>query len=157
MTAWPDPNDIRRHTFGEAVSAGVSDFVAVVVATLRLPGQVLSGEISPEVARPTSVVGITQVLAFALQQSIEWGLAFPALQMAAFVSLGLGVANLLPLPALDGGRIIFVLVEAIRGRRVRPELEAAVHSVGLMILLTVMLFFMFQDVFNPIWPWSVLK
>ena len=156
MTHWPDPTTVKQHSFGEAVSAGVSDFAAVVVATLRLPAQVVSGEVSPDVARPSSVVGISQVLAFSLQQSIDWGLPFPVLQTAAFVSLGLGVANLLPLPALDGGRILFVILEAVRGRRVLPEREAMVHFVGMMILLTVMLFVMFQDVFNPIWPWSIL-
>jgi regulator of sigma E protease len=156
MTAWPDPNAIESHGFVEAVSAGMADFVDAIVATLRLPAQVVSGEVSPEVARPSSVVGISQVLAFSLQQSIEWGLAFPVLQTAAFVSLGLGVANMLPLPALDGGRILFVLIEAIRGRRVLPEREAMIHFVGMMILLTLMLFVMLQDVFNPIWPWSIL-
>jgi regulator of sigma E protease len=157
MTAWPDPTAVNRHSFGEAVSAGFSDFVATIVASLELPGKVVSGEVSPEAARPASLIGISQILAFSLQQSIEWRLAFPVLQTAAFVSLGLGIANLLPLPALDGGRIAFVLLEAIRGRRILPEREAMIHFVGLLILLTVMAFVMFQDVFNPIWSWSVLK
>jgi regulator of sigma E protease len=156
MSAWPDPNAIRRHDFGAAISAGVSDFVEIIVATLRLPVQVVSGEVSPDVARPSSIVGISQVLAFSLQQSIEWGLPFPVLQTAAFVSLGLGLANLLPLPALDGGRILFVVIEAVRGRRMLPEREAMIHFVGMMILLTLMLFVVFQDLINPFLPWSIL-
>jgi regulator of sigma E protease len=69
----------------------------------------------------------------------------------------LGLTNLLPLPALDGGRALFVLIEAVRGRRVPPEREAVVHFVGMIILLGLMLLVMFQDIINPIIPWSFLK
>jgi len=157
MMAWPDPTSVRRYSFGEAVSAGLADFVDVVLAMVRLPGQVLSGEVSPQVARPSSVVGISGILAFQLQRSIEWKLAFPVLQMAAFVSLGLAAANLLPLPALDGGRIAFVILEALRGRRVEPEREAMVHTVGLMILVTLLVFVFFVEILLPILPWSWLE
>jgi len=96
-------------------------------------------------------------LAFSLQQSIEWGLAFPMLQTASLISLALGMTNLLPLPALDGGRILFVLIEAVRGRRISPDREAVIHFVGLVILVSLMAFAMLQDVVNPIIPWSWLR
>lgn len=63
------------------------------------------------------------------------------------LSLNLGVLNLLPLPALDGGRLLFVLIEVLRGgKRVSPEKEGVVHFVGLVVLLTVMLGIAFVDV-----------
>ena len=54
--------------------------------------------------------------------------------------------NLLPLPALDGGRLVFLIIEAIRGKRVDPELEAKVHFTGLMLLMLLMVVVMFNDI-----------
>jgi regulator of sigma E protease len=63
------------------------------------------------------------------------------------LSLNLGLLNLLPLPALDGGRLLFVLIEVLRGgRRVSPEKEGMVHFFGMVLLLTVMLGIAFLDV-----------
>jgi regulator of sigma E protease len=72
--------------------------------------------------------------------------------MAGFISVALGLTNLLPIPALDGGRILFVLIEAIRGRRVEPQREGMVHLVGMLMLLALMAFLIFQDIANPIIP-----
>jgi regulator of sigma E protease len=154
MTPWPDRSGARRYSIPEALSAGITDITTAIVMTLQVPARVAQGDITPEEARPASMVGISGLLAFSLQQSIEWGLAFPVLQTASLISLALGLTNLLPLPALDGGRIFFVLLEAVRGRRVSPEREAMVHFVGMVILVSLMTFVMFQDVVNPIIPWS---
>ncbi len=62
------------------------------------------------------------------------------------LSLNLAVLNLLPIPALDGGRLLFVLIESVRGKRVPPEKEGVVHFVGLVILLVFMLVVAFADV-----------
>ena len=70
--------------------------------------------------------------------------------MIAFISVALGFTNLLPIPALDGGRIMFVLVEAIRGRRIEPEREGMVHIVGMLVLLGLMVLLIVQDIVNPI-------
>ena len=117
----------------------------------------IRGTVSSQEARPASLVGISQIMTFSLQQSVEWGLAFPALQTASLISLALGLTNLLPLPALDGGRILFVIIEALRGRRVPPEREALIHFIGMLILVGLMAVVMLQDLFNPIIPWSLLK
>ena len=60
--------------------------------------------------------------------------------------------TLLPIPALDGGRILFVLIEAVRGRRIEPQREGMVHLIGMLMLLALMAFLIFQDIFNPIVP-----
>jgi regulator of sigma E protease len=68
-------------------------------------------------------------------------------QLSILLSLNLGVLNLLPLPALDGGRLLFVLVEVLRGgRRIAPEREGVVHFAGLVILLGFMFVIAFLDV-----------
>lgn len=70
------------------------------------------------------------------------------LNMCIFISANLGVMNLLPIPALDGGRLVFLIIEAIRGKRVDPEKEGLVHFVGLMALMALMVFVMFNDIRN---------
>lgn len=157
MAPWPDRTDLQRYPLGQALRASASDLTLIARRTLELPVLLLRGEVSSQEARPTSLVGISQIMTFSLQQSIEWRLAFPALQTASLISLALGLTNLLPLPALDGGRILFVLIEAIRGRRVPPEREAVVHFVGMLILVGLMVLVMLQDLLNPIIPWSLLR
>ena len=56
--------------------------------------------------------------------------------------------NLLPIPALDGGRLVFLIIEAIRGKRVNPEKEGMVHFIGLVALMALMVFVMFNDIRN---------
>jgi len=157
MAPWPDRSELQRYSLPEALRASVSDLLLIARRTLELPAMLIRGDVSSQEARPTSLVGISQIMTFSLQQSVEWRLAFPALQTAALISLALGLTNLLPLPALDGGRILFVLIEAIRGQRVSPEREAIVHFIGMLILVGLMVLIMVQDLINPIIPWSLLK
>lgn len=70
------------------------------------------------------------------------------LNICIFLSANLGVMNLLPIPALDGGRLVFLIIEAIRGKRVNPEKEGMVHFIGLVALMALMVFVMFNDIRN---------
>ncbi|HQF72043.1 MAG TPA: site-2 protease family protein, partial [Promineifilum sp.] len=110
------------------------------------------GEITAEEARPVSIIGISQIAGGALESSVVSRNPYRLLIMAAFISVALGLTNLLPIPALDGGRILFVLIEAIRGRRIEPQREGMVHLIGMLMLLGLMAFLIFQDIFNPIVP-----
>ncbi len=157
MAPWPDREGLQRYSLLRAARASGGDLLMIARRTLELPLMLIRGNVSSQEARPTSLVGISQIMTFSLQQSVEWGLAFPALQTASLISLALGLTNLLPLPALDGGRILFVVIEAIRGRRIPPEREAIVHFVGMLILVGLMVLVMLQDLINPIIPWSLLK
>ncbi len=157
ISQWPDYNAIQYYPLHRAVVAAGGDMIVITVATLAFPFLVIGGLIPANAARPTSVVGISGMLTFALQRSLDWGLASPVLNMAAFVSLALGLTNLLPIPALDGGRILFVLIEAVRGRRVSPRYEAAFHMIGLIVLISIMILIMLQDVINPVIPWSSFR
>jgi regulator of sigma E protease len=87
-------------------------------------------------------VGIAQITGEIAQAGIS-----PLLEWTAFFSLNLAIINLLPLPALDGGRIIFVLLEWIRrGKKVAPETEGKVHFIGFALLIILMLAVTFQDI-----------
>lgn len=67
------------------------------------------------------------------------------IRMAVLLSANLGVMNLLPIPALDGGRLLFLVIELVRGKRVPPEKEGYVHMIGMMFLLILMAFVVFND------------
>ncbi len=153
MAPWP----LKRYGLLDAFESSVVQMATIAKRTLELPIMLIRGDVSAQEARPASPIGIGQIMTFSLQQSIQWGVASPALQMASLISLALGLTNLLPLPALDGGRILFVLIEVIRGRRVPPEREAIIHFIGMVILVALMALVMLQDLINPIIPWSLLK
>jgi regulator of sigma E protease len=68
------------------------------------------------------------------------------LRMAILLTANLGVMNLLPIPALDGGRLVFLVIELIRGKRVPPDKEGYVHMIGMVLLLALMAFVMFNDI-----------
>ncbi len=72
------------------------------------------------------------------------------LSLSALIAINLGVMNLLPLPALDGGRILFLLIEAIRRKPLKREVEGYIHFAGLALLLLLMVFITFQDIFKLI-------
>ncbi len=118
----------------------------------QLPGMLMRGEITAQEARPVSVVGISQIAGEAAEASANSRNLYPILTMAAFINVALGLTNLLPIPALDGGRILFVLIEAVRGRRIEPEREGMVHVIGMLVLLGLMVVLIFQDIFNPVIP-----
>ena len=67
---------------------------------------------------------------------------------AVLISANLGVMNLLPIPALDGGRILFILIEGISGKRVAPEKEMVVTTIGVVLLMILMVFVFFNDLGN---------
>ncbi len=142
---------IRRNPFDAAVASAVSigEYAKLFVS---VPAMLIRGELSPSEARPISIVGISQIAGRSVEATAVNRDLFPLLNMIAFINVALGLTNLLPIPALDGGRIMFVLIEAIRGRRIEPEREGMVHVIGMLVLLGLMIFMMVQDIVNPIIP-----
>lgn len=67
-------------------------------------------------------------------------------KVGILLTANLGVMNLIPFPALDGGRLVFLLIEAIRGKRVPPEKEGMVHFAGFELLMIRMIFVMYNDI-----------
>lgn len=71
---------------------------------------------------------------------------YPLLNLAAFISINLGFMNLLPIPALDGSRLVFILVEGVLGKRIPPEKEGYIHFVGFVLLMALMFFVLYKDI-----------
>jgi regulator of sigma E protease len=112
---------------------------------VTLPTRLLAQQMAPSEAQVVGPVGIAGIAATAMGQTARTGELFWLLNLFAAISLALAITNLLPLPALDGGRLIFIILEAIRHKRVSPEREAIVHFVGMMVLLALMVLITIQD------------
>jgi regulator of sigma E protease len=141
---------IKRYPWYEAIWSGLKEMASLTVLILSVPVQIIRGLIPANLARPVGPVGVGQLVGDAVQVSLDTGWWFPVMQTMGLLSVALAVTNLLPLPGFDGGRILFIIVEAIRGRRVDPAKEGLVHLVGMALLVALMLFITWQDVVNPL-------
>ncbi|MBR2924217.1 MAG: site-2 protease family protein [Clostridia bacterium] len=112
---------------------------AAVAIVEALGKMVTTGEGLDQSAGP---VGIVSMVA---QETRTGGLPV-YLQLAMFISVNLGLMNLLPIPGLDGSRLIFLAIEGVRGKPVNQNVEAMIHLAGYVLLLGLMVFFTFQDV-----------
>ena len=130
----------RSLPFGTAVSAAWDSCVEAGSAVfVALKGIFTDPEIRDQVSGP---VGAVDVVAKAVKA--DGFIAFLNLLMA--ISINLGIMNLLPIPGLDGSRILFHLLEAVRGKPIKPEREALVHLIGMVFLFGLMIFMTFKDV-----------
>ncbi|MBV9271592.1 MAG: site-2 protease family protein [Candidatus Eremiobacteraeota bacterium] len=134
-------NVYERVPFGEAVSASFVQFANIAVQTVGGLALILSHPVQ-YAGQVSGVVGMGQ--AAGVIQDFGWGYYF---NFAAVISFALGLFNLLPIPALDGGRLAFIVAEMVRGKPVDPEKEAMVHIAGFGVLLALMLVI---NVFNAI-------
>jgi regulator of sigma E protease len=130
----------ERVGFVTAVHQSADEFVAIANQTFS--GLVLLvtqfAKYAPQIAGP---IGMGQVAATV--QDWGWG---PYFSLAATISFALGLFNLLPIPALDGGRAAFIIAELIRGRPVDPEKEAMVHIAGFAALMALIMLVAFHDI-----------
>lgn len=91
-------------------------------------------------------VGTMDIIADVTAQAASSGNLENLLTIMAFITINVGVANLLPLPALDGGRLLFLLIEAVRRKPVNPKYEGYVHAAGLALLMLLMVVVTFNDI-----------
>lgn len=94
-------------------------------------------------------VGIAATIDETIEQTTPYGLSTVVLTMinfAVLLSVNLGIMNLLPLPALDGGRLLFMLIEVVRGKPVSPDKEGLVHFIGFVALMILMVFVLYNDI-----------
>jgi len=134
----------------EALSVGVTDTARFTYVTLSVPAMLLRGAIEPADARPVGPKAIFDLTSGAISATQTSGLWYPVLQLMGILSAALAITNLLPIPALDGGRLLFILIEKIRGRRIDPNWEGAIHLAGMVILLGLMAIITYQDFASPI-------
>ncbi len=141
---------LKPQSLGVAVPYAFNQFGEVLRVIGSIPGQLLQGTAGTEMLRPIGPVGVSQAGAEFLRESVSQDRPALILNFIALISISLGLTNLLPIPALDGGRILFVLIEIIRGRPIAPEREGMVHLVGLALLLSLMVVVVVNDIVNPV-------
>jgi regulator of sigma E protease len=124
---------------GEAARLSVEKPWAITVLQLEGLGRLL--RFDTQNAKPTGPVGIVREIANQASEGL-----IPLLLTTAFISTLLGLFNLLPIPALDGGRLVFLAWEGVTRRRANPNIEEAVHAYGLLALLALILVVTFFDV-----------
>lgn len=116
----------------------VSLTLAILEAFAKIIGDLFSGtKVEADVAGPLGIAVLTG-------QVVKLGWIY-ILQFAALLSINLGIINLLPIPALDGGRILFLIIEKIKGRPVKQKLEAAIHQIGFIFLMGIIILVTFKD------------
>lgn len=140
----------RSSTWTESAEYGVNSTLLQVQNLAFLPSRLLRGDVAPEEARVSGLKGMYDMLAWAGQIDRDAQRPFLTLNLVGIISIGLAVANLLPLPALDGGRLAFVAFEAIFRRRISPRYEGMAHAIGFILLLILMVYVNLQDFTNPI-------
>ncbi len=102
-------------------------------------GSLFTKEGMEQVSGPVGAVAV-------VSQAVQANGLDAFLSLLMMISVNLGLMNLLPIPGLDGSRIIFHLIEAVRGKPIKPEREAMVHLIGMVFLLGLMIFFTYKDI-----------
>jgi regulator of sigma E protease len=140
---------LNYNTPTEKLLAGPIHSVNVVVYSGKIIGTLIGQSFKTRTLGPVSEtlsgpVGITQVVNTILTQ--EKNPLLPYLDFVALLSLNLAIMNVLPFPALDGGRLFFLYIEAITRKKVNANVEKWIHAVGMAILLMLMLLVTFSDI-----------
>ena len=111
--------------------------------------QMITGKLSKDqIAGPVGVV--TSINDTTQQAESTEDLIFMLVYMTALITINVGIFNLLPIPGLDGGRLIFCFIELIRRKPVKPEHEGYVHLAGMVLLFGVLIFATFNDIMRII-------
>jgi len=108
-----------------------------------------TGQTLPEGANVMGPIGLAGEVTQVYQQVIEYGILDTLLTMlfiTALLNAALGVMNLLPIPAMDGARLVFLGIEGIRRKPVSPEREGMVHMVGFVVLILLAVFIAYRDI-----------
>ena len=156
--------------FMEQVTAPTSSWFATLPAAvnatyeqgyeiLSLPAQIVRGLIQPDEGRFIGLKGIFDIFNLTVSTDVSsrggastagGGPTYSTLYLIATLTISIGLFNVLPFPALDGGRIIFVLPELIFRRRVPHQVENAVHAAGMIFLILLMIYINVMDFVNPL-------
>jgi regulator of sigma E protease len=144
-----DTGEVTRYGIFAAAGRSVQQIWRIISVTVRVPFMLLQGTVSADEVGFVGPASISRGIRQSAETSFTTGNWELFLSFVAFINVALGFTNLLPIPALDGGRIMFVLYEAVVGRRVEPEREAIVHVVGMVLLLGLMVLIFVNDFANP--------
>lgn len=139
--------ELKFYPFFEQIYRGMIEglkeswgWIKLVFYSLKMTAvQLITDRTVPkDIAGPVGILQVTGI--------VSQGGVIPVLQFLGILSINLAVINILPIPAMDGGRALFVIIESVFGRKVRPHIESWIHNVGMMILLFLLLLITINDV-----------
>lgn len=145
---FPMIEEVNPVPFGDSLVISAQDTARLSWYTMKMFGNVLftlvtSAEVSDQVSGP---VGIAQLTHSATQKGFD-----DVIRLIVLLSLSLGAINVLPIPALDGGRFLSIFFEVFTGRRPNAEWEARIHAVGFLLLITLIFVITYKDIVRLIW------
>lgn len=149
-------NPVIQLSFWQAIPVAGQNVLNQAQQLITLPIKLIRGQISAEQARLVSPKGLYDIYSQVREQQATVEQSEPNLALLnilwffGIISVALGLTNLLPIPALDGGRILFILPEIVLRKRVPMQYENTVHMVGYTLLLFLMGYLLIQDIVNPI-------
>lgn len=148
-------NPIQPLNFSESISSALDWTRYQGEQLIKLPSQLISGEVQSSEVRLVSPKGIYDIYAQVRTSEEASGAdqkteLLDILWFFGIISVSLGYTNLLPIPALDGGRILFLLPELITGKRLPERFEGWVNTIGFTILVMIMMFVFIKDFINPV-------
>lgn len=131
---------------GETLKYGTYEMLYSVKTTIKSIGMIFSGRVGRnDVAGPVRMVSLIDET---VEETIPYGIlavVLTLMNLCLLLSANLGVMNLLPIPALDGGRLVFLLLEVVRGKPIDKEKEGMVHMAGMVVLMGLMVLVLFND------------
>lgn len=124
----------------EGFKKAILNFIAIVIAIIMLiKNLILSGEVNGDIAGPIGIARLTG-------QFYALGASY-LISFVAIISLNLSVLNILPIPALDGGRVFFAIIEKIRRKAINKEIEAKIHGIAFLALIILLILITIRDIF----------
>ncbi len=147
-----DNNDmLEKGNFGEYISYGFFSMISIVKITVYSFLELVTSKIA--ITQMSGPIGITSAVGQVYNETVKvsgWAVFFSMLNLTALLSANLGVINLFPLPAIDGGRIVIAFVELITGKTVPANIEGLIHFLGFVFLMALGIYIAFNDVLKLI-------
>ncbi len=128
-----------KHGFMNALDYAWKKFTSLISTMLLIIGSLFTGKLGLNaLSGPVGMYTVVNTVA-------AYGLS-NILYFAAYISINLGIINILPFPAFDGGRVLFVIIEAITGKKVDPKVEGYFHTIGFILIMMLMLYVTWHDI-----------
>lgn len=131
----------RKKGIGASIKYAFAKSWSILSSMGLIISSLVTGQLS--ISALSGPVGMYTIVGEAAKTSME-----SILYLTAYLSLNLGFVNILPFPACDGGRVLFLIIEAIRGKKMNPKIENIVNSVGFALLMLLMLLITVKDIIN---------
>ena len=134
-------SDTVEKGFSKAVIYSFKKAGAIFKQMFVVLGSLFTGKLS--INKLSGPVGIYSIVGQTKSQGIA-----SLLYLVALLSINVGVINILPFPAFDGGRVLFLIIEKLKGSPVSPKVENTIHSIGFILLILLMIYITFNDIFR---------